>query len=133
MGYKRSTDTMSNPQVFYSFITGRNEVVAKVMFLQVSVCPQGGRVSASVHAGMSCPPGDQADPPQIRQAPPPDQADPPGPDRPPPGPGRPSPGPDRHPPWIRQPPPGNRLQHTVYFLLECILVLSKKSATGMLL
>ena len=38
-------------------ITGRNEVVAKVMFLQVCVCPQGGRVSASVHAGMPDPPG----------------------------------------------------------------------------
>ena len=36
-------------------ITGRNEVVAKVIFLQVSVCPQGGRVSASVHAGMPYP------------------------------------------------------------------------------
>ena len=43
-------------------VTGRNEVVAKVMFLQVCVCPQGGRVSASVHAGMPDPP-DQADTP----------------------------------------------------------------------
>ena len=52
-------------------ITGRNEVAAKVMFLQVYVCPQGGRVSASVHAGM---------PPQTRQTSPQDQADtsPPG-------------------------------------------------------
>ena len=92
-------------------VTGRNEVVAKVMFVQVCVCPQGGRVSASVHAGMPYPPTrdqadlprDQADPPQIRQTPhPPDQADtppgtkqtppPPGPSRPPPGPGRPPPG-----------------------------------------
>ena len=40
----------------YPLITGRNEVVAKVMFLQVCVCPQGGRVSASVHAGMPYPP-----------------------------------------------------------------------------
>ena len=54
----------------YDVITGRNEVVAKVMFLQVSVCPQGGRVSAPVHAGMPDPPWDQADTP-------PDQADPP--------------------------------------------------------
>ena len=30
----------------------RKGIVAKVMFLQVCVCPQGGRVSASVHAGM---------------------------------------------------------------------------------
>ena len=48
-------------------ITGRNEVVAKVMFLQVSVCPQGGRVSASVHAGMPSP--HQGDPPGTRKTP----------------------------------------------------------------
>ena len=36
--------------------TGRNEV-AKVMFLQASVCPQGLGVSASVHAGIPHPPG----------------------------------------------------------------------------
>ena len=120
-----------------------NEVVAKVMFLQVSVCPQGvgGRVSASVHAGMPDPP------PQTRQTPP-DQADPPRPGRPPPRPGRHPPphgtrqtppgpgrqplGPGRHPPLPQNrqtplPPPGSRLQHTVYerpvrILLECILV-----------
>ena len=76
---------------------GRNEVVAKVMFLQVSVCPQGGRVSASVHAGMPYPPPgpgrpptgpgrppEPGRPPGTRQTPPPDQADPPaGPGRPP--------------------------------------------------
>ena len=67
--------------------TGRNEIVAKVMFLQVSICPQGGRVSASVHAGMPDPPGPGTPlrpgrPPN--QAPPWDQADPPGPDRHPP-------------------------------------------------
>ena len=119
--------------------TGRNEVVAKVMFSQECVCPQGGRVSASVHAGMPTPPG--ADnppgpgrPPQTRQNPP-DQADPPWDqaDNPP--------RPGRHPPdqadtpQTRQTPPGpgrphplgSRLQHTVYerpvrILLECILV-----------
>ena len=94
--------------------------MAKVMFLQVSVCPQGGRVSASVHAGMP-------DPPWTRQTPP--------------GPGRPPQ--TRQTPWTRQTPPqtrqtppqtrqttpspGSRLQHTVYerpvrILLECILV-----------
>ena len=73
------------PQAIF---TGRNEVVAKVMFLQVCVCPQGGRVSASVHAGMPDPP-DQADPPGTGRHPPgpgrhpPDQADTPGPGRPP--------------------------------------------------
>ena len=78
-------------------ITGRNEVVAKVMFLQVCVCPQGGRVSASVHAGMPYPlppvetprmerppPGTRQTPrmedpplPETRQTLPGDQADPP--------------------------------------------------------
>ena len=38
----------------------------RLCFLQVCVCPQGGRVSASVHAGMP----DQADTPQTRQTPP---------------------------------------------------------------
>ena len=48
-------------------------------------CPRGGRVSASVHAGIHTPP-DQADTPWTRQTPPPpDQAD----THPPPGPGRP--------------------------------------------
>ena len=58
--------------------TGRNEVVAKVMFLQVCVCPQGGRVSASVHGGMPYPPGMEnhpppdGEPPQDRDTPPPE-------------------------------------------------------------
>ena len=58
-----------------TIFTGHNKVVAKVMFLQVSVCSQGGRVSASVHAGMP-------DPPQTRQTPPISQT-PLGPGRPP--------------------------------------------------
>ena len=80
--------------------TGRNEVVAKVMFLQVSVCPQGGRVSASVHAGMpDLPtPRDQADTPR-------DHADPPGPGRPPPDQADPSPPDQAEPPRTRQTPP----------------------------
>ena len=77
-------------------ITGRNEVVAKVMFLHVCVCPQGWRVSASVHAGMTDPPGPGR--------PPPDQADPPGPGRHPPRPGRAPPGPGRPPRPGRTPP-----------------------------
>ena len=49
--------------------------------LQECVCPQGGRVSASVHAGMPDPP-DQADTPPRPGRPPPDQADtPPRPGR----------------------------------------------------
>ena len=65
---------------YFQFITGRNEVVAKVLFLQVSVCPQGGRVSASVHVGMPNPPGPGRTPPGNRQKPTP---------RTPPGAGRP--------------------------------------------
>ena len=112
-------------------LTGHNEVVAKVMFLQVCVCPQGRRVSASVHAGIPAPPPpgtrqtplgqadppgpgrppqDQADTPRD-QADPPDQADPldqadtPQDQADPPGPGRHTPlGPGR-PPWTRQTPP----------------------------
>ena len=84
------------------------------MFLQVCVCPQGGRVSASVHAGMPDPP------PQTRQT------LPPGPARTPPG----ADPPDQADPPQDQAdtPPESRLQHTVYeqlvrILLECILVI----------
>ena len=74
MGFK---NLLGNIKIL-NLVTGRNEVVAKVMFLQVSVCPRGGggRVSASVHAGMPDPPLHQAHPPPD-QAPPQDQADPP--------------------------------------------------------
>ena len=72
-----------------AFITGRNEVVAKVMFLQVCVCPQGGGVCLSA-CWDAIPPRDQADTPQ-------DQAD-----TLPPRPGRHPPRPGRHP------PPGTR-------------------------
>ena len=78
MGSHLSLDAKKFPVV-----TSRNEVVAKVMFLQVCVCPQ-----------------DQADlPPRTRQ-PPPHQAatPPPRPGRPPPGPGIHPPGPGRLPP-----------------------------------
>ena len=87
---------------------------AKVMFLQACVCPQGGGVSASVHAGMPLP--------RTRH--------PPGPDTPPdqthtPS-GADSPGPRTYPPTRH--PPGSRLQHRVNerpvrILLECILVI----------
>ena len=120
---------------------------AKVIFLQASVCPQGGR-GVCLSACWDIPPGpgrppktrppgsrhppDQADPPgadtpRTRQIPweqtPPDQADPPRADTPQ----------SRHPPRPgRPPPPGSRLQHTVNarpvrILLECILVLKLKS------
>ena len=109
--------------------TGRNEVVAKVMFLQVCVCPQGGEgVCLSACWDAIPPPGPGRPPPGTTETPP-------GPGRHPPGPGRHPPGPGRPLPWIRQtpqdqgdpPPPGSRLQQTVYqrpvrILLECILV-----------
>ena len=94
--------------------TGCNEVVAKVMFLQVCVCPQGGGCLPQCMLGCQTPP---------RPGNPPDQADPPRHGRPPPGPGRPpwdqadtprirqTPhlGPGRHPPRTRQtPPPGKQ-------------------------
>ena len=45
--------------------------MAKVIFLQVSVCPQGGgRVSASVHAGMPYPPWMENPPPPQMENPP---------------------------------------------------------------
>ena len=75
------------------------------------VCPQGGRVSASVHAGMPYPPRPGGHPPTpgTRQTPPTPRT-------------RQTP-----PPRTRQTPPGSRLQHTVYerpvrIPLECILV-----------
>ena len=85
----------------------------------------GGRVSASVHAGMPYP-LDQADtlpPPGTRQTPPGPGRHPPGTRQNPSRPGRPT-------PQTRQIPPRSRLQHTVYewpvrILLECILVSSE--------
>ena len=56
-------------------ITGRNEVVAKVMFLHVSVILLTG-------GSLGRPPRDQADPPG-QGTPPRDQADPPGRENPP--------------------------------------------------
>ena len=64
----------------------------------------GGRVSASVHAGMPPPPA-QADPPPERGRPPRDQADPPRDQGDSPGPGRPPSGPGRLPPDQADPPP----------------------------
>ena len=103
------------------FITGRNEVVAKVMFLHMSVILFTGGVSrqCTPGSGRENPPGRQGEPPQTRQTPPsrenpPDQADPLGQAGTPPRqagrtpqPGRP-PGPGRkNPPRPgRENPPG---------------------------
>ena len=91
---------------------------AKVIFSQACVCPQGGRVSASVHAGITPhPPTHPQSRPHPEQTPPPRSRHPP--EQTPPNPQ------SRHP--QEQTPPGIRLQHTVYegpvhILLECILV-----------
>ena len=90
----------------------------------------GGRVSASVHAGMPDPP--RWRPPWMENPPPDGEPHPPGwrapPDGEPPWDGEPPPHGWRTPP-MENPPPGSRLQHTVYerpvrILLECILVCS---------
>ena len=102
--------------VAFALVTGRNEVVAKVIFLKVSVCPQGRRVSASVHAWMPYPPGWRNHPPRWRTPqmedppdgdPPPRWRNPPNGETPPDGgpPGwRPSPRMEKPPQW-RNPPP----------------------------
>ena len=123
-------DLLRGPNVHV--VTGRNEVVAKVMFLQVCVCPQGGRMSASVHAGMPHPPGPgrhHHHHPRPGRAPPPDQPDTPWDQADPHRPGRPPRDQADTTPVDQADPPGSRLQHTVYerpvrILLECILVLT---------
>ena len=80
-------------------ITGRNEVVAKVMFLQVYVCPQGGWgegvcLSAywdAIPPRMENPPGWRTNPPRDGEPTPPD--------------GEPTP-PDGEPPRDGDPPDG---------------------------
>ena len=137
---------------YLNIFTGRNEVVAKVMFLEACVCPQGGKgVCLSACTGTPLPeqthhhpPGTRQTPPgpgrwqtplgpgrppQTKQTPPQDQADPSGPGRPPRPSRPPPPGPGRNPRDQAETPPGSRLQQTVYerpvrILLECILVLS---------
>ena len=106
-------------------ITGRNEVVAKVMFLHVSVILLMG-------GSPEKPPQDQATTPLgPGNHPPWDQATTPlGPGNPPCATRQTPPGPRRTPPGTRQTPPSGRtLQHTVNeqpvcILLECILVMS---------
>ena len=119
----------STAYLFYVkfIITGRNEVVAKVMFLHVSVILYtGGLRRTPPRTRETPPPGtrqttpDQGEPPP-RENPPWDQGEPPWQGEPPPS---------RENPPARtkeNPPPGRRLQHTVNerpvcILLECILV-----------
>ena len=79
-----------------------NEVVAKVMFLQVSVCPRGEGVCLSACWDAIPLPQDQGDTHPGPGRPPPDQADPP------PGTRQIPPGPGRHPPDQADPPPGKQ-------------------------
>ena len=80
------------------------------VFTGMCLSTGGGRVSASVHAGMPYPPRDQADPPRTRQTPPRDQAHTPWDQAhtTPPGPGTHPRGPGRHPPRTRETPPGKQ-------------------------
>ena len=104
-------------------ITGRNEVVAKVIFLHLSVIHsvhRGGEGVCLSACWDTTPPQDQTPPPRTRQTPPPYVAEKPWKQTPAYG--------------LRTPPPsncppGSRLQHTVYerpvrILLECILVMN---------
>ena len=97
--------------IWQNVITGRNEVVAKVMFLQASVILSTGGVSASVHVGIPPHPPPQGEDTPWGQTPPK----------------------SRHLPVADTPqeqtpaPLGSRLRHTVNerpvrILLECILV-----------
>ena len=109
-------------QRFFSFFlflfTSRNEVVAKVMFLLMSVILLTGAGAVS-----------EADPPRA-DTPGADTPHPPGADTPPPQQTPPQSRPPRAdtPPQEQTPPTGSRLRHTIYerpvrILLECILVL----------
>ena len=88
----RMTDACKNitlPQTSFAGGNNSNESYyrpqrswAKVIFSQACVCPQGGGVSASVHAGIPTP---RDQPPPREQTPPfPPEQTPPGPDTPPP-------------------------------------------------
>ena len=119
----------------FNLVTGRNEVVAKVMFLQVSVCPRGAGCLPQCMLGCHTPPPRWRTPPDGE---PPLDGEPPYP------PGWRTP-PDGEPPRMEKPPRwrtppdgepplGSRLQHTVYerpvrILLECILVFHRFRST----
>ena len=110
---KKDKKSLFSPCRANPVITVRNQV-ARVMFLQACVCPQGGWCLPQCMLGYhTLPP--RADTPQ-EQTPP--GSGPPGADTPPQSrhpPGADTPG-SRHPPEIRS------LLRTVRILLECILV-----------
>ena len=133
--YKKTIKQVTSARSFgtiASIFTGRNEVVAKVIFLHLSVIHsvhRGGGKGVCLSACWDTTlPRDQTPPPP--RPPGSRHHHPPGPDTHPLGADTPPPG-SRHPPRSRPPqeqtPPGSRLQHTVYerpvrILLECILV-----------
>ena len=98
---------------YFYLITGRNEVVAKVMFLHMSVILlTGGGSPETPPRTRENPPGPGRTPPTKENPPgtrenPPDQGEPPGPGRTPPGPGR-TPPDQGEPPPTRENPPGTR-------------------------
>ena len=133
-----------------NIITGRNEVLAKVIFLHLSVIlftggglarRPPGWMEEPPPAGWRNPPGwmeepppwmenppQMENPPRWRTPPPPRMENPPRWRTPPPPDGEPHPPGWRTPPPDGEPPPGSGLRHTVYdrpvrILLECILVL----------
>ena len=114
----------------YWLITGRNKVVAKVIFLHLFVILFRGGMSASVPAGIPHPPGADPSPEQTPPRSRPPRADtPPGsrhPQAEPPLKQTPPP-PRADTPQADTPPPGSTLRHTVNerpvrILLKCILV-----------
>ena len=91
------------------FVTGRNEVVAKVMFLQVSVILSTGGVSGEP-PGPGRPPRTKQNPPGPRRTPPtrqtpPDQGEPPRTKENPPGTKENPPGTKENSPWDQGEPP----------------------------
>ena len=81
-------------------ITSRNEVVAKVMFLHVSVIlyTGGGGLWRTPPGTSQTPPPDQGEPPRTKENPPRTRQTPPGTRQTPPGRENPPPGPRRTPP-----------------------------------
>ena len=96
---------MYNYLLQIDLITGRNEVVAKVIFLHLSVIllteGGGGVCQGEPPLAGRTPPQTRETPPRTRETPL-DKADPPDQADPPPGPGRPP------SPWTRQAPPAPR-------------------------
>ena len=68
---------MASSHASKCIITDRNEVVAKVMFLQVCVCPQGGGCLPQCMLGCHTPHPPDGEPPSPRDGEPPQMENPP--------------------------------------------------------